>query len=165
LLFTEKRLVDKTGCISFQSIPWEAGQDLIGMRIDVAFRPDNPDELEVFHEGFEPRKIKPLNITEHTAPRKRMPLPERVKPQTSRELDAAAKQYERHKSLAQTAISYRSVIVEVRIVIEEFYGLRKHPLPGQMTERRPCLRPNNSRKSWARLQYAAQKQWFALLTG
>ncbi len=109
-VFTEKRLVDKTGCISFQSIPWEAGQDLIGMRIDVAFRPDNPDELEVFHEGFEPRKIKPLSITEHTAPRKRMPLPERVKPQTSRELDAAAKQYERHKSLAQTAISYRSVI-------------------------------------------------------
>jgi hypothetical protein len=80
------------------------------MRIDVAFRPDNPDELEVFHEGFEPRKIKPLNITEHTPLRKRMPLPERVKPQTSRELDAAAKQYERHKSLAQTAISYRSVI-------------------------------------------------------
>jgi putative transposase len=106
-VFTEKRLVDKTGCISFRSIPWEAGQDLIGMKVDVAFSPGNPGELEIFHEGFEPRKIRPLEITEHTAPRKRIPLPVKVKPETSRELDAAAKQYQKHRDLAETAISYR----------------------------------------------------------
>lgn len=109
-VFTEKRLVDKTGCISFRSIPWEAGQDLIGMKVDVAFSPDNPDQLEVFHEGFEPRKIEPLKITEHTAPRKRIPLPKKNKPQTSRELDAAAKQYQKHRNLSETAISYRAEI-------------------------------------------------------
>lgn len=109
-VFTEKRLVDKTGCLSFRNIPWEAGQDLIGMRVDVAFRPDNPDELEVFHQGFEPRKIKPLVITEHSAPRKRIPLPQKVKPDTSRELDAAQEQYEKHRALSETAISYRSVM-------------------------------------------------------
>ncbi len=109
-VFTEKRLVDKTGCLSFGSIPWEAGQDLIGMNVDVAFRPDNPDELEVFHQGFEPRKIRPLVITEHSAPRKRIPLPQKVSPHTSRELDAAKKQYEKHRVLSETAISYRSVI-------------------------------------------------------
>lgn len=106
-VFTEKRLVDKTGCLSFGSIPWEAGQDLIGMKVDVAFSPGNPDELEIFHEGFEPRKIKPLKITEHTAPRKRIPSPEKSRPETSRELDAAAKRYQKHKELAETAISYR----------------------------------------------------------
>jgi len=58
--FTEQRLVDKTGCISFSGIPWEVGEDLIGMKVEVAFRPDNPEELEIFQEGFEPRKIKPL---------------------------------------------------------------------------------------------------------
>ena len=109
-VFTEKRLVDKTGCLSFGSIPWEAGQDLIGMNVDVAFRPDNPGELEVFHQGFEPRKIKPLVITEHSAPRKRIPLPQKVSPHTSRELDAAKKQHEKHRVLSETAISYRSVM-------------------------------------------------------
>lgn len=43
-VFTEKRLVDKTGCISFGGILFEAGQDLIGMKIDIAFSPDNPEE-------------------------------------------------------------------------------------------------------------------------
>jgi putative transposase len=109
-VFTEKRLVDKTGCLSFGSIPWEAGQDLIGMSVDVAFRPDNPDELEVFHQGLEPRKTKPLVITEHSAPPKRIPLPQKVRPHTSRELDAAQKQYEKHRNLSEIAISYRSVI-------------------------------------------------------
>ena len=109
-VFTEKRLVDKTGCLSFGSIPWEAGQDLIGMNVDVAFRPDSPDELEVFHQGFEPRRIKPLVITEHSAPRKRIPLPQKEGPLTSRELDAAQKQYKKYRDLSETAISYRSVI-------------------------------------------------------
>ena len=109
-VFTESRLVDKTGCLSFRSILWEAGQDLIGMRVDVAFRPDNPDELEVFHPGFEPRKIKPLVITSSSAPNKRIPSPLQVKPQTSRELDAAARLYEKRKDLSKTAISYRHVV-------------------------------------------------------
>jgi transposase InsO family protein len=111
-VFTQKRLVDKTGCLSFRNILWEAGQDLIGMRVDVAFRPDNPDEIEVFHEGFEPRAVKPLVITAHSAPRKRLPLPAQVKPKTSRELDAAEKKYREHRDLARTAISYRDVLEE-----------------------------------------------------
>ena len=107
--FTEQRLVDKTGCISFSGIPWEVGEDLIGMKVEVAFRSDNPEELEVFHEGFEPRKIKPLKITEHTNPRTRVPR-EEIPPSTSRELDAATREYEKHKDLSQTAISYRSLV-------------------------------------------------------
>jgi len=80
------------------------------MNVDVAFRPDSPDEIEVFHQGFEPRKIKPLVITEHSAPRKRIPSRQEEAPLTSRELDAAEKRYEKHRDLAKTAISYRSVI-------------------------------------------------------
>lgn len=102
-------MVDKTGCISFRSIPWEVGTE-IGMNVDVAFHPDSPDEIEVFHQGFEPRKIKPLVITEHSAPRKRIPLTAEEAPLTSRELDAAEKRYEKRRDLAETAISYRSVI-------------------------------------------------------
>jgi len=78
--------------------------------VDVAFRPSNPDEIEVFHEGFEPRKIKPLEIKEHSAPRKRPSVFKAEKPVTSRELDAAAKLYEKHRDLARTAISYKNVL-------------------------------------------------------
>lgn len=109
-VFTEQRLVDKTGCLSFRSTLWEAGQDLIGMKVDVAFRPSNPDEIEVFHEGFEPRKISPLVITERSAPRKRPPVAEKIKPATSRELDAAEKMYRKHRDLSRTAISYKHVL-------------------------------------------------------
>ena len=107
--FTEQRLVDKTGCLSFGGIPWEVGEDLIGMKVEVAFRPDNPEELEIFQEGFEPRKIKPLKITEHTNPRRCVPR-EEIPPSTSRELDAATQQYQKSRDLSQTAISYRSLV-------------------------------------------------------
>jgi len=86
--FTEQRLVDKTGCISFSGILWEVGEDLIGMKVEVAYRCDNPEELEIFHEGLEPRKIKPLKVTEHTNPHRSVPQ-EEIPPSTSRELDAA----------------------------------------------------------------------------
>lgn len=109
-LFTEKRLVDKTGCISFRSIPWEVGQDLIGMNVEVAFRPDNPLEIEVFHKNFEPRKVRPLEIKEHSQPRKRIPVFKEPPPNTSRELDAAEKIYLKNRDLSQRAISYALVI-------------------------------------------------------
>lgn len=109
-VFTEQRLVDKTGCLSFKNILWEAGQDLIGMKVDVAFRPSNSDEIEIFHEGFEPRKIRPLVITEHSAPRKQLPVAKKIKPITSRELDVAEKMYRKHRDLAKTAISYKHVL-------------------------------------------------------
>jgi len=108
--FTEQRLVDKTGCISFSGISWEVGEDLIGMKVEVAYRSSNPEELEIFHEGFEPRKIKPLKITEHTNPHRCIPSAEENRPSTSRELDAATREYEKHKDFSQTAISYRSLV-------------------------------------------------------
>ena len=80
------------------------------MKVDVSFRPGTPDEIEIFHEGFEPRKIKPLIMTEHSAPRKRLPVPKQIKPVTSRELDAAARQYEKNRDLARAAISYKTVL-------------------------------------------------------
>ena len=39
---TEQWLVDKTGCISFRSRKFEAGVDVIGFRVSVAYSADNP---------------------------------------------------------------------------------------------------------------------------
>ncbi len=80
------------------------------MKVEVAYRFSNPEELEIFHEGFEPRKIKPLKITEHTNPQRSVLPSEENPPSTSRELDAATREYEKHKDFSQTAISYRSLV-------------------------------------------------------
>ena len=105
---TEKRLVDKTGCISFRNIPWEAGQDLIGMRVDVVYNAGNPDELEIHHPDFEPRQISPLVIRPNSAPRRTLPV--YTVPQTSRELDAAAKRSAQRSTAMRTAISFASIM-------------------------------------------------------
>lgn len=105
---TEKRLVDKTGCISFRNISWEAGQDLIGMKVDVVYNAGNPDELEIHHPDFEPRQISPLVIRTNSAPRQTLPV--YTIPQTSRELDAAEKQNAQRKTAMRTAISFASII-------------------------------------------------------
>lgn len=105
---TEQRLVDKTGCISFRSRLWEAGQDLIGMKVDVVYNSGNPDELEIHHPNFEPREISPLVIRANSAPRKTLPV--YTLPHTSRELDAAVKQSSKRKESMKTAISFASIM-------------------------------------------------------
>lgn len=49
-------------------------------------------------------------------------------------------------------------------MIEEFYGFTKTPFTRQMTEE-ALFETEQFEEILARLQYAAQKQWFALLTG
>ena len=71
---TETRLVDKTGCISYHSRKWEAGVDVIGFKVQVAYRVGNPDELVMYHDSIEPRVIRPLVVSEF--------VKVRVKPET-----------------------------------------------------------------------------------
>lgn len=59
---TEQRLVDKTGCLSYNSRQFEAGVDLIGFKVEVAYSAGNPDELMLYHPSIEPRVIHPLVI-------------------------------------------------------------------------------------------------------
>lgn len=108
----ETRLVDKTGCLSFRGRAYEAGQDLIGFKVEVLSDPACPDEIEIRHHGFEPRRIYPLKIGPHSAPHKRsISLPEAVAPATSRELDAAARLYEQRQTVRRPAVTYKSHII------------------------------------------------------
>ena len=61
---TETRVVDATGCISYHSRKWEAGVDVIGFKVQVAYRVGNPDELVMYHDSIEPRVIRPLVVSE-----------------------------------------------------------------------------------------------------
>lgn len=109
---SETRLVDKTGCLSFRGRMFEAGQDFIGFKVEVLSDPACPDEIEIHYDGFEPRVIKPLQIGPRSAPHKRAAiLPDAVKPATSRELDAAARLYERRQTVRRPAVSYKGLAI------------------------------------------------------
>lgn len=109
---SETRLVDKTGCLSFRGRMFEAGQDFIGFKVEVLSDPASPDEIEIHYDGFEPRRIKPLQIGPRSAPHKRTAsLPDAVKPETSRELDAAARLYEQRQTVKRPAVSYKSHVL------------------------------------------------------
>lgn len=106
---SETRLVDKTGCLSFRGQIFEAGQDFIGFKVEVLSDPACPDEIEIQYAGFEPRRVKPLQIGPRSAPHKRpLRLPDAVKPETSRELDAAARLYEQRQIARRPAVSYKN---------------------------------------------------------
>jgi len=108
----EIRLVNKTGCLSFRGCEYEAGQDFIGFKVEVLSDPACPDEIEIRHPGFEPRRIYPLRIGPRSAPRKREI--ERVNatpPVTSRELDAAARLYEQKTTVKRPAVSFKNHII------------------------------------------------------
>lgn len=102
---TEQRLVDKTGCLSYASRKFEAGVDLIGFKVDVAYSAGNPDELVLYHPSIEPRVIQPLVIGEFVRPAPKLaPL---VQPSHSRMLRAMADQEERKR---EGATSFRDLL-------------------------------------------------------
>lgn len=108
---SETRLVNKSGCLSFRGREYEAGQDFIGFKVEVLSDPACPDEIEIHHAGFEPRRIYPLVIGARSAPRRRES--EQMNPKsavTSRELDAAAKKYEQKVNVKRPAVSYKNHI-------------------------------------------------------
>ena len=60
---TDDRIVDKTGCLSFNSRLWEAGTEYVGLKVSVRYSPYSPDTLIVSHRMFEDKEIYPVNIT------------------------------------------------------------------------------------------------------
>ncbi len=102
---TEQRLVDKTGCLSYASRKFEAGVDLIGFKVEVAYSVGNPDELVMYHPSIEPRVIRPLIIGEFVRPTPKLkPL---VQAPHSRMLRAMEVQEERQR---EGATSFKDLL-------------------------------------------------------
>jgi len=98
---TEERLVDKTGCISFRSRLWDAGADLIGLKVSIQYGADNPTELLVSHPLFEPRIVRELRPDSFCSRKKSVAGD--TSATRSRALDAAEKQYrQQHNQLGAT---------------------------------------------------------------
>ena len=107
-LHSEKRKVDKSGCISFRGRRYEAGVIYIGRTVDVVYDPADISVLTVEDKHFNTSfQIKELTIGEHTGPRPKLPdhmTP--TKPITSRLLDEKQKRYDGRQLSARRAISY-----------------------------------------------------------
>lgn len=108
-LSSEKRKVDKSGCISFcgQKYEVELGLSMIHKNIDIVFDPADISVVTVECDGFPPCKAKPLVIGSHTAPKPKLPEHyEKKKATHSRLLTAAEAKNEERLKIRHTAISY-----------------------------------------------------------
>lgn len=106
-LHSEKRKVDKAGCISFNGIKYDVGVLFIGCSVEVIYDPNDTKELTIECEGHEPIRVKPLVIGERTKPRPKLPEHLTAEPaESSRVLRAAEKQNQERAARKAHAISY-----------------------------------------------------------
>lgn len=107
-LHYEKRKVDKSGCISFQSRKYEVGVVYIGRTVDVVYDPADTSVLTIEDKHFNTSfQVKELVIGAHTGPRPKLPeFMTPALPKTSRLLDEKQKRYDKRQLSATRAISY-----------------------------------------------------------
>jgi transposase InsO family protein len=110
-LHSEKRKVDKTGCISFKGKKYEVGVVYIGRTVDLVYDPADISSLTVEDNNLGTSfRIDKLAIGPHTGPRPKLPeYMTEVKPETSRLLDEKQKRYEKRRLSATRAISYAQI--------------------------------------------------------
>jgi len=109
-LHSDRRKVDKTGCISFEGSLYEVGLAYIGQKIEIRFDPSWQDEIEACPEGAEPFIAKKLLIGENCGAKRE--LPDKMKagePNTSRLLDALEKKHRENKPAAGIATTFKEL--------------------------------------------------------
>lgn len=109
-LHSEKRKVDKSGCISFAGKKYEVGLNFIGHRVDVIYDPSDISELSIECEGHKPFRIRELVIGEHSGKKPRLPEHLLKEPAgSSRLLKAAATRNNKRVGIPSVAVSYKSL--------------------------------------------------------
>ncbi len=109
-MHSEKRKVDKAGCISLSSKKYEVGSSLIGQQVTIIFDPSDIREITVEAEHRAPFVAKELVIGPKVGPKAALPghLLE-VSPKTSRLLKACEEQSKAKEKKTRSAISYSSL--------------------------------------------------------
>lgn len=109
-LHAESRLVDKTGCISFDGKKYDVGMKLIGRQVDVHYDLTWTDEVEIHHKDFEPFKAKVQVIGENCGYKAELPedlAP--IEPKESRLLKGLNQKNISHRTKKETAIHFRNI--------------------------------------------------------
>jgi len=110
-LHSEKRKVDKSGCISFNNKKYEVGVIYIGKTVDVVFDSLDTSVLTIEDKHINTSfQVKELVIGAHTGPRPKLPdFMTQSEPETSRLLDGKAKHYSKRYLSDKRAISYAQI--------------------------------------------------------
>ena len=110
-LHSEKRKVDKSGCISFKNKKYEVGVIYIGKAVDVVFDQLDTSVLTIEDKHINTSfQVKELVIGAHTGPRPKLPdFMTQSEPETSRLLDGKAKRYAKRQLSDKRAISYAQI--------------------------------------------------------
>jgi len=113
-LHEEERMVDKSGCISFQGRKYEVGVEYLGQKVGVIYDPGNTEKLTIEHKPSGRKfSCKKLVIGEHTGPRPKLPeYMTKVKPETSRLLNAEEKRARTREEAVVRAIKYSGFVAE-----------------------------------------------------
>lgn len=106
-LHHENRRVDKGACIQFRGRRYETKPELIGLKVEIAYDPANPEILTISHPGIDPFTAKPLVISGYCAQAPTLPPAMQAEtPKTSRLLDALEARHKESKRLMTDAISF-----------------------------------------------------------
>jgi len=111
-LSSEKRKVDKSGCINFMGRKYEVemGLHMIHRNVDVVYDPADISKVTVECAGVGTCPAIPLVIREHAGERPKLPeCFEPAQPQSSRLLTAAAARHEKRQKIRKTAISFKEI--------------------------------------------------------
>lgn len=105
-LHHEKRYVDKGGLISYNGRKYEAGAQLIGEQVVIAFDPMDDRTITVYPKDSASFTASPVQIGEYCA--REIPVPRAVaeEPVTSRFLDVLEKKHRESQKKLADAISY-----------------------------------------------------------
>lgn len=98
--------MDKGGLISYKGRKYEAGAQLIGAQVTIAFDPMDDRTITVYPKDSAPFTARPVQMSEYCA--KDIPVPNAIaqEPVTSRFLDVLEKKHKDSQKKLADAISY-----------------------------------------------------------
>lgn len=112
-LYCESRVVDKTGCLSFQGIKYEVehGRNYIGKKVQIIFDIQDISKLTVEYDGLPISTATPLEIGSYCKKGNNEVSSNRSteQPTTSRLLDAIIPQYEERAQIKKNAIAFSDI--------------------------------------------------------
>jgi len=111
-LSSEKRKVDKSGCINFMGRKYEVemGLHMIHRSVDVVYDPADISKVTVECTGVGTCSAIPLVIREHAGEKPKLPKCfEPTPPKSSRLLTAATAQNEKRQKVRKAAISFKEI--------------------------------------------------------
>ena len=162
-LHTEERLVDKTGCISFNGKQYEVGIKLMGQKVEVVYDPACTDQIEIHHRDFEPFFAKPLEIGPFCGVRKEIPEEKKLlDAESSRLLEGLDKTANTKRTSAAIATSFRR-IRRWTTMYEAFFEMKHTPFTNGIPTDRLYMSPMFE-ETLGRLEYVAENQLFAVVT-